>query len=395
MMRIRLIDKKTIGFVIFSLVNVLFSVKYFSRMTDFYPVLAAAVLFIHFLLFYKGAILKRFAGNFTALNVVLLLVFFIFCFFVFRRVPVETLNVDRWSIITSFWDNYFNGEYVYYAQSHMHNNHPGGMPFYFILALPFYLLGETGYYAALGIIVFYLTMRYARVEAYMQTLFLLLIMTSPFFLYEITVRSPLFLNASLIAFSMYVFFHIRDYRVLKNQMIAGVITGLLLSTRHVFAPCYLVLFLYFLKTRKTDLISTVRIGLLTVLVFGLTFIPFTVGHFNDFLKINPFVIQSSTLMPFSWVLVATAGSCMLFLFCKKDSDVFFYSGTVLFIIITTYFAWQIVHNSLETAYCGSSADVAYFIFCVPFFLCHACDGQRRPRSDNPESYKVLTIKKQT
>jgi hypothetical protein len=297
-------------------VNILFSIKYFSRITDYYGILAALVLFIHALLFYKGTILSRFIKNYTIVNISLLIIFCIFSFIVFEKIPAETLNVDRWSVITSFWDNYFNGEYVYYAQSH-NNNNPGPMPFYFVLALPFYFLGEIGYFAVLGIIVFYLIMRYLKVEACIQTLFLLLLMTSPFYLYEVTVRSPLFLNASLIAFSILFFFNIKNYQSFRNQIIIGVLFGLLLSTRNIFAVCYIILFLYCLKTKKIDIISTVKIGLLVVMVFVLTFLPFVIGYSDDFTKMNPFIIQSSFLMPFGLVLVATACSVILFLFCKK------------------------------------------------------------------------------
>jgi hypothetical protein len=352
-----------------SFVNILFSVKYFSRITDYYWILTAAVLFIHSLLFFKGAVLKRFIKNFTIINILLLAVLFIISFFVFKKVPVETLNVDRWSVITSFWDNYFNGKYVYYALSH-NNNHPGPMPFYFILALPFYFLGELGYFAALGIVIFYLMMRYMKVETYIQTLFLLLIMSSPFFLYEIMVRSPLFTNASLIAFSILFIFNVNNYKSLKNQIIISFMIGFLLSTRNIFALCYVFLFFYFLRTKKIDPVSTIKIGFLTLVVFGLTFLPFIIGHFNDFRIMNPFIIQSSFLMPFGWVLGATVCSAILFLFCKKDSDVFFYNGMSLFITTVLYFLYQTITNSFEAAYYGSNADVSYFILCVPFFLCY-------------------------
>jgi hypothetical protein len=364
------IDKKNIGFLIFSFVNILFSAKYFSRITDYYWALAIVVLFMHALLFYKGAVLKRFIKNYTIVNISLLIVFCIFCFVVFKKIPVEMLNVDRWSVITSFWDTYFNGEYVYYAQSHMNNNNPGAMPIYFVLALPFYYSGELGYFAMMGIIVFYLTMRYLKVEKSIQTLFLLLLMTSPFYLYEIMVRSPLFLNASLIAFSILFFFHLKNYQSFKNQIIISILFGLSLSTRNVFALCYIILFIYCLKNKKIDIISTIKIGLLTVTVFALTFLPFIIGHFDDFTKMNPFILQSSSLMPFRWVLVATACSAILFLLCKKDSDVIFYSGVSLLITIGLYFAYQIITNSFEIAYQGSNADIAYFIMCTPFFLCY-------------------------
>ena len=131
--------KEVCSMSLFLIVNFIFSIKYFARYTSYYLPIVLALMCFHIFLF------SRRGGRITQdryiliVNVLLLSFFCIACVFLWSRISVESLNVDRWSVITSFWDYFFSGQYVYYALSHL-GNYPGPMPFYFILALPFYLL---------------------------------------------------------------------------------------------------------------------------------------------------------------------------------------------------------------------------------------------------------------
>ena len=372
--------KKHISFLLFSLINILFAVKYFSRYTSYYVWMVAILCIFHTLLFYKGKKLLRFICRKDTFIGILWLVFFcIGCIFVWEKIPVESLNVDRWSVITSFWNNYFSDQYVYYAQSHL-GNYPGPMPFYFILALPFYLIGELGFLSLAGILVFYGLIKYMKIVSPYPVLFILLITTSPFYLWEVLVRSNIFLNAVLIACSLILFFKMENYASLKNQLFIGGIIGLLLSTRNVFALCYIIFFLHTIRTGQLSLKSAIRIGAISVLVFISTFLPFVIGFRDDFLQMNPFIIQSSFLMPFGWVVTAILCSCFMFLFCKQNADVFFYSGVILFITIMLHFVYHALSTSVYISLIQeSSIDVSYFILCIPFFLCYLLYEQ----SDQP------------
>lgn len=145
------------------------------------------------------------------------------------------------------------------------------MPFYFILALPFYLIGELGFLSLLGILVFYGLIKYMKVASPYPVLFILLITTSPFYLWEVLVRSNIFLNAILIACSIVLFFRIKNYASLKNQLFIGGIIGLLLSTRNVFALCYIIFFLHTIRTGQLSLQSAIKIGGISILVLSLHF----------------------------------------------------------------------------------------------------------------------------
>ena len=133
-------NKQNISLLLFLFVNFIFSVKYLSRVTNYYLIISILIIVIYFFLWKFRGVLDRFLPYLGKANIFILLAFIITSVLVFNKIHVESLKVDRWSVITSFWDNYLNGKYVYFAKSNM-GNPPGPMPFYFILALPFYLLG--------------------------------------------------------------------------------------------------------------------------------------------------------------------------------------------------------------------------------------------------------------
>ena len=326
----------------------------------------------YFLLFRHQDKFQVFTKHLKFANILGFASLIITSYFIFQKVPVETLNVDRWSVITSFWDNYYAGEYVYFALSHM-NNYPGPMPFYYILALPFYLFGELGYLSIIGLLAFILLLKFLKKSLQTQTVYFIIIATSPFYLWEIIGRSNIFFNSTLILISMVYFFKTIEK---KNFLWNGIIIGLLLSTRNVYAIPYVVLFLYALKNREISIKSTIIIGLISMLTFAATFLPFVIGHFDDFLKMNPFIIQSSYLMPFEFSFACILLSFLSYFVVRNRQDVYFYSAIILFITITLHFVWMSTQHGIYNAFFNSKADVSYFILCIPFLLFHIISLQK-------------------
>ncbi len=363
------IFKHRISLAIFLFVNFAFSVKYLSRATPYYMFFAIGIS-IFYALFWKfrAATIGKLA-KMRYFTPALIFAFVAIFAILFSRVPAASLNVDRWSVITSFWDNYFGCEFVYFAKSHM-GNPPGPMPFYFILALPFYAIGELGYFSLVGILVFWLLMRYVKIDNYQQFIAIALLSTSVFYLWEVVCRSNIFLNGTLVLFSIVFFFN-----GLKKQnglflFLNGAIIGLLLSTRNVFVIPYIMTFLFALKTKTLNIKKIIIIGIICILTFVLTFVPFVIGHIADFKISNPFMIQSDVLMPFQLSFFCVALSFLGYFICKKQGDVYFYSGCLLFFTIVLHFVYQSLRNGFAEAFFGSKADISYFILCTPFLLYH-------------------------
>lgn len=359
--------KINLSIFIFLFINFAFFVKYLSRVTSNYLLISSVLItFFYVILKFKNKIVIPKSSQ----KVIIFLMFFLFLMgsgFVFHKIPVESLNVDRWSVITSFWDNFFRGEYVYFAKSTM-GNPPGPMPFYYILALPFYCIGELGWYSVLGFFVFYFILIYTNKSYNILFLFLILILISPFYLWEIMTRSNIFLNGCLILFSIIYLLKSLEENYSRKILFNGIIIGLLLSTRNVFVIPYIVVFLFALKDNRIKILETVYIGILSVIVFALTFIPFVWNHLSDFKIMNPFIIQSGYLMPTEYSLFCVLISFGSFWFCKEKNDVYFFSGLLLFFPIVLHYFYQIsLHGFVETFF-NSRADISYFILCIPFFV---------------------------
>jgi hypothetical protein len=361
------VSKKQISLFLFLLISFLFAVKYGSRITSSY-ILLASIISAFYLFIWK----KRFVfGRFHSKTIYILLAFFTLLFsIVFYKITPESLNVDRWSVITSFWDNYFNNEYVYAAKSHK-GNPPGPMPFYYIIALPFYFIGELGFLSIMGSLVFLLILNYLKSPNYLKVTTILLMLSSTFYLWEVTCRSNVFLNASLIVFSIVYFFKTMENKLNKVNLIAiGIIIGLLLSTRNVFVIPYIVFFLYTLKFNLISIKNTIIIGLIAIITFFATFLPFIYNHSEEFKIINPFIIQSTYLMPFSYTVFCVILAFLSFFIFKNKNDVFFYSGIILFITVIIHYIHLIGVSSFNEAFFESRADISYFILSAPFLLIH-------------------------
>ncbi len=292
--------------------------------------------------------------------------FVLVSFLMWKKFPVETLNVDRWSVISSFWDSYFRGEYAYFAKSNV-GNPPGPMPFYFLLALPFYLFGELGVLAVMGVLLMYGLLLLLRVQKEIRMLILLLMISSGFTIWEVISRSNIFLNTVLVLASLLYILGRKEFN-LRSVLISGIMVGLLVSTRNVFVISYMICFLFLWRTGVIKFKQLVLLGGIGLIVFGLTFIPIVYGHWDDFERMNPFIVQSTFLIPFEYTLFFAGLAVTTSFLCKFRNDVYFYNALVLFVSILIYMLYHIYNSGFYDAFTGSTVDISYFIFCIPFAL---------------------------
>lgn len=359
--------KEKISIFIILFINFIFLLKYTERVSEYNWLIAIIISGLYYLIYHYRYLLNRNFKFKKYIFPILIFGFIIASVVIFNFIPQKSLNVDRYSIITSFWDSFLNSEYVYTAKS-FDGNMPGPLPFYFILAFPFYLIGELGYFSLFGIIVFALILKYYIKEDYNRIFGIFLIMISAFYLWEIVSRSNIFLNSSLFLAAIILFVNTLIINKNTHVFIFGILFGLLLATRNVLTIPLIILFLYLIKSKNYTLINCIKLGGIASFVFILTFIPFIINHFQVFLEVNPFIIQSSHLMP-TWLsifcIIITFSS---YFFIKQKEDIYFYSGVFLFITILFYTIYKTINHGFSIAFYESKIDISYFIFCVPFIL---------------------------
>ncbi len=361
----RIKTRQTLAFSILLLLNFIFAFKYISRIND--HALLISICYISFLIFIFVLSKKvdfRFLKNnvffysFVALYTIAHIV-------LFHYIKIETLNVDRWSVISSFWEQAFNGQYPYNAQSHM-GNYPAPLPFYFILALPFDLISEIGYLAILGIIIFAVFLRNNLSPAgSFGSLFILLLSVSVF--WEISVRSTILINT--ILFMLYLFgLEKVDFEIKKQYWTSAIIGGLLLSTRTIFALPMVIYVVFLFKSKEVSLQSLIGWSLIALGTLILTFLPLFIFFLPEFIVRNPFNVQTDHLFPFNISLVFIVLSIIFGFICSKKREILYYTSGIFVLVLITYFFLFIHRYGFMYAYLKSNIDISYMLFAFPFLL---------------------------
>ncbi len=357
--------RQIVAFSLLGFVNLIFAFKYFSRYID--HSLLLSVFYIAFLvaLFIS---LKRVRYRFLESAWFFSSILFLYCLghvVLFHFISVKTLNVDRWSVISSFWEQVFKGQYPYNALSNM-GSYPAPFPFYFLMALPFHIIGEIGYFSLTGIIIFayFLRKNLSRRDS-IGALIILFLSISVF--WEITVRSTIFVNS--IFFTLYLFWLQRvDLNNKKQYWASALIGGLLLSTRTIFVLPLVIYCVFLFKSSEITLKSLIGWSLIILGVFTLTFSPFFIFYLHEFLNRNPFNVQTEHLFPFKVSVVFFILSVIAGFICSNKIEILYYSCGIFVLILITYFTLFIHRYSLVNAYLKSSIDLSYMLFTFPFLL---------------------------
>lgn len=353
-----------IPFTIFTFVNILFCIRYIGRESIWFATLIGIVyLAISFVLYTKCSQI-----HFSAKTIGIMSILWCgICICLLYYAPIETIRVDRYEMIDLFWDAVKNGEYPYDTKGAVagKGNAPGPMPFYYILLSPIYLIKN---YAIIPIISILLLVFYLRSKtpstAGIVTLFVFI---SPACYWEIVGRSTLLINSCLFLIWLNSLQNLNDKNNL-NFYLSAIIGGLLLSTRFfVFIP----LFFYVVYSLRNTIMPINRIlkwCVCIALTFILTFIPLiTTYGIDNFLKINPFIVQANHVIPFELSLLTILPSLLLVCFCTSFKNVMLYSGIAISVIISIYLIIHIYYYGFFHAILYS-CDISYYIFAFPFLL---------------------------
>lgn len=388
--------KEFVSFIIIFFISFIFSYKYclkFSENLGLIPYLHISLQILIVISIYKINSLNRLLHkNFSLIIIFSAIIIIIFTIAVHFFIDVNSLNVDRWSIISKFWEAVFASEYPYFAQSNM-GNYPGPMPVYFIIALPFYLLGELSLLSVLAYI-FVVLMVYKRKKINSNAISLLfLIMSSAFMYWEISVRSNIFTYSFLILLALYYFESIDKNRYDKHFFISGIATGLVLSTRSVFFLVYVLYFISLTIKKEISIKSIILYLIISMTAFFSTLLPFLFFYEASFWQLNPFIIQSTLLPSGNYLYIFVLLSIILSLFAKNTADRTFYSGLLLFVISSIYFVYHIVTDGFYSLIHSSAIDISYFLFCLPFIVYYIVENDSKYLNcvDNKQFFKDVPV----
>lgn len=325
-------------------------------------------------------------------------VYLVAALFVYVHIDPMALMVDRWSALYNFLHMLFQGTYPYAADSHL--GHPiSGFPGLFLLALPFYVLGDVGIMQFAAFIGFaFLALRISREASaahirsttFVQTAaFAVLLLTGlPVFVYELVVRSDLFFNMTAVAWLLYLGLqservlgarqrvhdagqHMRGARLLMLAFAWGVLA----STRGVVAIPFLLAVFPLLKGRT--ICEGLAFGAVLVGAFAATVLPFYLWDTTAFLAKNPFIVQSDYIP--GWALgIVLLLSVYLGYRYRAAPRLFMHTGIILFGTILGCLVLKALQTGWTHAVWGNGYDISYFAIPMPFLLLHLLESGAQP-----------------
>ena len=185
------------------------------------------------------------------------------------KIPIETVRVDRWELMSNFLHRLFQGDYPYLASSRFNVPPPVPFPWLYLASIPAWVTGEIGLFpfASLALLV------WATPERYRPSLVLALATSLPVW-YEVAVRSNIVANAALVGAFIQTDPGHKTSSMVKNAILGG----MALCTRASFiAPILLWYGAVFLARKRWKdawlwgLVATAVAGLpfvLLILVWG-------------------------------------------------------------------------------------------------------------------------------
>lgn len=341
-------------------ISLIFILKYSSRVTDHISaaIIVYACVSVSALKLIDSKIKKNAADKIVH-PIILFLAVFAIASVVVLISPAET-RVGRIAAINSWLNNFETSIFPYRSEIN-----PSGFPFLFLLASPFYLLGEAGLFSAMGLALLVIQLKSVSnyKKEFLFSVVVLLLLPSTY--YELITKSDLLTNSALLAIAALLSFKFikPDSRNIQFFIIA-IIAGLFAATRLV---SFLILFSLFLFLFRNNVKNGFIFLAVSLSIFILANLPFLLWDAKYFIERGPFAVQMLYLpvwcyfvFPlligyFSWAIVDV-------------QEYFFLNALTIFLLVIISFISTIAGEGFDSAFYGSRFDISYFILSVPFFL---------------------------
>ena len=336
------------------LVNALFLAKYGARLQPWLPLVAALALTAAAFVLVRGIRIleprhpRLLRGALLALPVAASAA-------AFHAIPTSHLRVDRFDMIALFWENLARGIDPYTPRlAGLSNNIPSQFPSYFLLALPFHLIGEVGWIPLLSIVAMAVLLLRRGGNLGPVTAALLL---SPALWWETVCRSTIFANAVLCLFALLPFLVPRP----PFPRWSGLLLGLAAGTRSVTLQMLLPVLLpgawknpkaWWKPMAVAGCLALASVVLLSLPIFH----PWTPFAVNTFFLPN-WVAAAVLLASIALAVVHPSAHWRLSVIVAGLD------------LLTTLYAGAIVWDKgWRIALFGSGVDISYFLLGAPIHL---------------------------
>ena len=353
--------------------NSLFILKYIVRagINPYIPTIIYIVFIIFFLFIYKAIIEKHSERTLKWFYIGLIVISILCIISLLVYINPYDIRVDRWSGLAFFWDSFFQGKYPYGAHTHMSaNNFPSPFPFWLFINLPFYILGDVG----IGLIVFLLilsvTLKYYFTSYRKSLLFILLLIFSPAYWWEVSVRSDSLSNA-LLVFMIILWYEKQSRNLLNSFWLSVLICGCITATRlTAIIPIAIYFFHSYIKIPIGRKIIFPIIILGTLILFFSPFI-FWDTHTWIFFTRNPLMSQTNGTTDIYTILLLLFMILMGVIISIKwnnFSQFYFVTSIFIFILILSSLLIRIARTGPGNLFSDGISDISYLTLSLPYCI---------------------------
>lgn len=357
--------------ILYLFVNILFIFKYLTRTEISVPLITVLYIsgilgFVYLYFKWSPKVSEKLFkySSFVLLSITLILIAVGLLY-----IDPYTVRVDRWSAVSFFLEGLFNGEYPYGIHTHVsETNFPSPFPLWHVINIPFYLLGDVG----IGLI-FFLIITFVTVKIYFNSyrkafFFLILLILSPAYWWEVAVRSDSLSNGFLVL-TFILWYTKKGYSVDKSFWLTIILCGIIASTRlSAVLPVALFLFAQYIQTNWLKKILFPLSILAFVLVVFMPFVLWTIDGTYVFFTRNPFMSQTSVGNPVFLIIMIVAG--IIFALKWKNTDEYFeYAASFMFIFMAGSQLSLIMTRGISGSFfTDSTYDLSYFTLYLPYTL---------------------------
>ena len=359
---------------LYASINLLFIYKYGLRqnLINVYLLLfsySSTLIFAYFL-FTKDILIVK--SKFFYFTICALFLFFIIIINIY--VDGNMLNVDRWSAMDVAIKALFNGEYPYTATDHL-NGRTSNLPSLLIIGIPFYLLGDVGYFQCFSFLLLSYTFFKVIKNNTDRIYSIFLLIGSPSYLWEIYVKSDLMSNIIIVLCFILLWHKRYSTKSFNNPLLLGFLSAFLSLTRViVFIPLTLFLFKQFFHESYKVKIKFMFSAISTLIIVS-SIVLINCPNIETFIVFNPLELQTRQVP----VIIHISSIILLIYFSfkiERISNIVNFSILLISFPVLVSFLSTFIFTGFNNIIYEHTFDLSYLGMVIPFIIYHITNNSK-------------------